>query len=482
MEGKKNRIGIKILGLLGLFFLVFGISYALFQVTLNGTKKTKISVGQLSLKLTDKDGHVETDGFDIDLEDAYPMYDSEGLEGPIYEFHIVNDGTINADYKIYLDDEDIASNLKLDPSNIRYGLKVGDHESAVGTLSDLGDSPNRIIHSGRLNRDKTLVVKLQLWLDIEAENSSQGKLFSGKIRVEATQSNSVFPQGSLADEVFVSYGKNMKRLGSKINNGFDSTTEESGLYEYTDEEGTTVYPFRGTTLGNYVSFADQTWRILSLYKDGTIKLVRAESLSYTNPMYVTEPHGSRVLVTYGDAQSNFSSHYNNSYVKRYVEAWYNDIMIAYDTKIKQTNYCNDFYENPDSQYAKEKSDKQIFGLYNRMIYTDINDKSTYQFSPNFTCSSGEIYSGKTALLTIDEYILAGGSTEGGNFYLYDSGINNWTMSPISSSPGDRLYIFGSRVTDLGAEGKSGVKPVIVLNSNLTIKSGNGTSSNPYVIE
>ena len=46
MKKKYNRQQIlKILGIIGLFLLVFGLSYALFTVTLNGTKKAKISTG-----------------------------------------------------------------------------------------------------------------------------------------------------------------------------------------------------------------------------------------------------------------------------------------------------------------------------------------------------------------------------------------------------------------------------------------------------
>ena len=43
---KKNKV-LKLTALLGLFLLVFGISYALFSVVLEGTKKNKISTGTL---------------------------------------------------------------------------------------------------------------------------------------------------------------------------------------------------------------------------------------------------------------------------------------------------------------------------------------------------------------------------------------------------------------------------------------------------
>ena len=44
MDNKKDKRKkiLKISGLIGLFLLVFGLSYALFTVTLNGTKKVKV--------------------------------------------------------------------------------------------------------------------------------------------------------------------------------------------------------------------------------------------------------------------------------------------------------------------------------------------------------------------------------------------------------------------------------------------------------
>ena len=51
-QNKKNKV-LKALGLVGVFLMVFGLSYALFQVTLNGTKKVKIKTGKLELQLLD---------------------------------------------------------------------------------------------------------------------------------------------------------------------------------------------------------------------------------------------------------------------------------------------------------------------------------------------------------------------------------------------------------------------------------------------
>ena len=107
---KRNQI-LKICGMIGLFLLVFGISFALFTVTLNGTKKNRITTGNMSIKLTEMDGTViSTTGNDyktstsymINLENQVPMSDAEGKETEGYQFKLVNDGTADARYRMYL--------------------------------------------------------------------------------------------------------------------------------------------------------------------------------------------------------------------------------------------------------------------------------------------------------------------------------------------------------------------------------------------
>ena len=53
MENNKKKKVIKVLGLVGLFLLVFGLSYALFRITLTGRKKTRITTATFNLELLD---------------------------------------------------------------------------------------------------------------------------------------------------------------------------------------------------------------------------------------------------------------------------------------------------------------------------------------------------------------------------------------------------------------------------------------------
>ncbi len=61
------------------------------------------------------------------------------------------------------------------------------------------------------------------------------------------------------------------------------------------------------------------------------------------------------------------------------------------------------------------------------------------------------------------------------------------MTPFSMGNNSYVYSFGDTEEQLGLRNDSandiwGVRPVINLDKNVTISSGNGTIDNPYVIE
>lgn len=78
----------------------------------------------------------------------------------------------------------------------------------------------------------------------------------------------------------------------------------------------------------------------------------------------------------------------------------------------------------------------------------------------------------------------GGMSSNTTYYLY-TGSYYWTISPVSFGGTytyvDRVaaggYLSGDRVTN-----SYGIRPVINLESDVTITGGNGSSDEPYVIK
>ena len=180
-KNKKQVIAIA----LALVLLVGG-SYAWLTTTLKGTKKVRIEAGTLSLVLNE--------GNEINVEDSLPMTDIDGLKTDAYTFSLQNNGNVTSNYTIYLDDASIDSaDERFDDSALKYSLKKNDGASTTALLSTLNQ---RVLDSGTIEAGTTNTYSLNLWIKDEATNDdvqttkdgqTVGKVFAGKLRIEASQ-------------------------------------------------------------------------------------------------------------------------------------------------------------------------------------------------------------------------------------------------------------------------------------------------------
>ena len=495
---KKKKI-LQCIGLVGLFLLIFGLSYALFTVTLNGTKKVKIKTGKLELQLLDANNNPiyitdqnTTTSYEINLNNQVPVSDEEGLQTHAFEFKLKNTGNIPAKYTIYLDDVELeVGEERLADEYIRYSLTKNGSSDIAEDLTTIGSNPNRVLNKGLIEVNTTYTYTLKIWIDENADNDAMDKVFNATLRVEGSQYISPFENNApMADQLYAK--DNVGTLTAPIQNGFSSTIEEmSGLYKYTDTDNTITYVYRGLPEDNYVTFAEQTWRILRIQSDGSIKLIREDALDYVNTDYGAEisdsKYGFRYVQYNKTRTSEEDNRYSTSNIKSYVEAWYSDMLETdYDNKIKNNTYCSDRYEPEEPSSLNFLSWTHLYGYRKRGEYKG----NRYQWSPSVSCTSGEEIISKVGLITADEYILGGGA----GYYLSSKAPYNnylkkpyyyWTMSPAGFRDDyARSYYVGDygSIHDYDVSNDHGVRPVITLKADATISSGNGTSLNPYVIE
>ena len=171
--------------------LLLGGTYAWLTLTLNGTKKVRIEAGTLSLVLDE--------GNAINVEDSVPMSDIDGLATTPYTFSLQNNGNVTSEYTIYLDDTSIDSaDVRFDDSALKYSLKKNEGTTITALLSTLKDSSDkRVLESGTIEPGVTNTYSLNLWIKDDAtnddvqetkeDNSVVGKVFAGKLRIEASQ-------------------------------------------------------------------------------------------------------------------------------------------------------------------------------------------------------------------------------------------------------------------------------------------------------
>ena len=217
---KKQKV-LKLCGLVGLFLLVFGVSFALFRVTLNGTKKNRLTTGRLSLELLDKndnpiyeeatDGTVQT-GTAIDLTNAVPISDEEGMKTEPFEFKIKNNGTIPAHYDLKLIDEESSTlnrqyikyvleredwNKKSDNTMYRGGFDSNEYGNypyeGNGRGELLSTLENDVLDSTTLLPGEEMHFKLRIWINEAATYEDAGnKTYESNLKLVGSQTRVIY--------------------------------------------------------------------------------------------------------------------------------------------------------------------------------------------------------------------------------------------------------------------------------------------------
>jgi hypothetical protein len=238
-------------------------------------------------------------------------------------------------------------------------------------------------------------------------------------------------------------------------------TDNEGLIETTIDNGKTYY-FRGNVTNNYVSFADFTWRIVSINSDGTVKLVLDDYIDEAGNYYTTS-----------DSSIDDKLNFTNSNLYKTLSSWYDLNLENYANYITPAKYCVD-----DSVGQVDGNNTYYLG-YARLLYD----------YTQITGCLGTEYNSKIGLLTSDEVAAAGASKNGDNtsFYLYisDKTQSWWTMTPVSSDSDNIVYFSVSqngllKSDELGSYYR-GIRPTIELVKKIYV-SGIGTKEDPYIIK
>lgn len=276
-------------------------------------------------------------------------------------------------------------------------------------------------------------------------------------------------------------------------------TSESGVYKTEDDDGESYY-FRGKIDNNYVSFANNIWRIVRINGDGSIRLIHASDIgtskfnlarkvgyTYDNESECTKE--SPCISDYNKETSAFANNKTatDSVVKTYLEDWYINNLKDYDDKINLSNFCND-----TTITSTNAAGVIYYGGHDRILKL----KQPSLKCPNTKETYGGNYKLKIGLLTADEINYVGlnyiststtlsftSKIADKTNYLYYS--NGWySMTPHRSSP---IISFmsvagkGNMISNNVTVSRH-IRPVINLKSDVQITGGDGTESSPYVVE
>ena len=206
--------------------------------------------------------------------------------------------------------------------------------------------------------------------------------------------------------------------------------------------------------------------------------------------YITLTDGKSI----SDALDEMFNNITDSTIKMAIDTWYYDNMASYADKLEDTPWCNDrsiYQLNGLDPNGGDTTQFSYFDAYGRMqsSYTpalscNLNDAFTL---PGNSHGNGKL-TYPVGLLTADEIRLAGGKNGSGNstYYLYTNQYW-WSASP-SQFHGTYVKNFGvnldGSISDFNVISTTiGVRPLVSLKPGAKFASGgDGTSTNPYVVE
>jgi hypothetical protein len=502
---KNNKVVILIVvGVLFAVSLIVGVSYALWTINHTQTTANALASGCFETTFTDADN--------INLTNQFPISDTKGLTLKPYTFTIKNTCTIASAYNINLETlKDTTASGQFIKVSLNAGTPalLNSFSTTTSTITDaLGSNT---LHTDYLAAGDSATYTLRLWITEEATtNDMANKIFDSKIVIVSSATDDV----TLADRIInVAGGKTAIEAKTAPTFSNLATTDE-GMFATTDDYGTSYY-YRGAVTNNNVLFGGYCWKVIRINGNGTTRMIyngtptngtcdttndstiiaQSEFNSNQNDnAYVGYMYGEVGATTYEATHANT----NNSIAKTTVDNWYKANLLSYASKISDTEFCNDrsiattaATWNTRDTAKGYGTNETYYGAYNRFNNTHIPALTCQNKNDRFTVSDAT--TGNSALtypvglITMDEVGFAGASMSGyssnNKFYLYSYNYY-WTMSAsfgydcdVKEFAVDIDYIYAKYVDKL----TYAVRPVINLNSDVMLTSGDGSSKYPYVI-
>ena len=489
---KKNYYILTIISFIFLILMVVGVSYAAYKFSAAGTKENVISTGTISMSYSQNSF--------IDLKHTYPKTDTyaiatkEDKSSMEFSVSMETSGTKQINYALAITNIEEGKTLKSDKVKIyleKEGKVVNNFETNKGKTIDSFKNKyvEGLIDSYAIYQDilttsnKVHHYTLTSWIDEsyilpiknETNNTKQTNEETYKFKVKVVGVDTPI---TIKEEISTS----VTGIASQVLPTLTSNAGDSGLYTITHEADNTLqigndkditeYRYRGASTKNYVTFNNETWRILGVFPtdDGTgkienrVKLIKDQSI------------GDKYWDTNGSNNwarpATLNTELNTTYL--------NNLDSTSKSMIGNTKYYLGGYSN-------SKIQKDVMYQYERKIQNTTNNEFYYGSNPNS-------WVGKLGLMYASDYGYAVSDECTQTLYNYYNAIcknNNWLFKgnnewilPQAASYSFNAFIvypIGRVNYDSVNYFQYGVRPVLYLISSAKITGGNGTSSSPYTL-
>lgn len=249
-----------------------------------------------------------------------------------------------------------------------------------------------------------------------------------------------------------------------------------GLYKDTYEDGKYIY--KGTNPNNYIKFNSELWRILSVEKDGTLKLIKNNNIG--NQLFSNSFSRKEGYCLQGNAPDWGCNAWdkNNNFV--------NESYSGTVTKEAELNtYLNIDYYNTFKEEDKKLIKNHAFAI------GPVNPKENLQ--QQITKENSLTWTGNVGLISVSEFLKA--NTNISSCQTMDLNNTNvetckqtnylanqsyWTISPENNSTHTVFTVSSGQLSSYLAYDSFTVVPALYLKSDIFLK-GSGTQTTPYEI-
>ena len=537
---KKENI-VMIVLIVVMLLAIIGVSYAAFNYSKTGTKLNSITTGSITMSYTESDSI-------ISIDKALPTRDETGKvrlkEGEYFDFTVSSEivGDININYEISAKDV-TTSNRKIDGSNIKFYLtrltdngeeelmRPATYNEEINANSYTGRPTGEMsLYQGSMSSSESNRYRLRMWVDEKYNPQEDGGnlSFSVKINVYGKDGEKSVPT---ATETLLA---KVNAEDLDYNTATEAQQKEMWTFSHPATEQTealTDYRYIGNDPNNYVTFNNETWRIIGVFTvdDGTgkmeerLKIIRGEPITKSGYTYAwNNGYSYDTTVSqyeYSWANASLNHLLNEGYESESVNGsyyWNRTGGICYASgqygEIINTESCS-FTDTGLLDEAKEMIDNTTWYLggidWNNSSTTNVNaayayskERGTDAYSDNIETS----WVGKVGLMYLSDY---GYSTSGINSTMdrnscleskfpnhsSNSNIDCYSSSWLtgeksqftitqSSIYGEIFYINSSSCAENFHYGymNANLTPTVYLKSSIKITDGDGSSSNPYVLK
>ena len=470
-------------------FLMLGIGYAVLsqQLDINGTAQITSNWEILFTSAEEKEmTNATTKRKEITANTTLTLdvqLDQPGASAT-YDVVVENQGDLDA---VLANIEGVDENNNQEPKSIK--VKLGNIR--------IGDA---------LLASESKTFQVQVYWDASVDFSETDMQKEIEITLTYEQSDDGVPVGPIPGDGVDMGGQNVELV-----------TSEDGLYEDQYEIGRYIY--RGSEPNNYIQFNNELWRIVAKETDGTYKIIRDELLSEVMVFDEEENRKNKnntfcssqsfpscgvfaaVSGTYQTPNGNYSGTVTeDSSIKEYLNDTYYPSLTGIAKTQVQSHTFNIGVIQESSTLEGDSMEKNIAG---EKMYTWtgnvglINATDVLRASKNNRCQS---YTEAIAANPQNSETLCNQN------YLLDSIVQNstnpyWTINAYAredssdsignvvlatagyvSTPDEEELILLAYLTDDDASYTYGVRPVVFLKSSIQFTEGNGSKSNPYIVQ